>query len=266
MTEATPALKLRKGREAPATIVKPVENAVRILRYLGETGKPSTVTAIARELSINPSTCYNILQTLSWTGMIEFDITTKSYATGLGVVDLAGRALHRGAGVNSIIQPMMDGLAERHGVGVALWRRLGAHSLLLLAENRVPSPVRRQGRAGDRIPLLSGSMGLLMAAFANLTDEEADAEMREAKWFRAPPLNVFLEEVASTRARGWAVDHGRFEPGVTTVSAPAFAPDGSIQCALSVSLLGVDVEARALETAVGAIVQLAQAYTDLLNG
>ena len=61
-SKTSKALSVREQSEtgqkgaAPATIVKPVDNAIRILRYLSVIGKASTVTLIARELKINPST------------------------------------------------------------------------------------------------------------------------------------------------------------------------------------------------------------------
>ena len=44
------------------TVVRPVSNAVGILKYLGRTGNAETVTNIARTLNINTSTCFNILR------------------------------------------------------------------------------------------------------------------------------------------------------------------------------------------------------------
>src|SRR5438876_5359402 len=78
-----------KRSAPPSTVVKPVDNAIRILRYLAVIRQSSTVTIIARELKINPSTCFNILRTLVWNGVVDFDATTKSYKTGPGAIDLA---------------------------------------------------------------------------------------------------------------------------------------------------------------------------------
>ena len=39
-------------------------NAIKILRYLTHTGAPERAADIARHLSINQSTCFNILRTL----------------------------------------------------------------------------------------------------------------------------------------------------------------------------------------------------------
>ena len=47
-----------------AVTVKPVANAIRILRHLSQSGAPERSVDIARRLSINHSTCFNILRTM----------------------------------------------------------------------------------------------------------------------------------------------------------------------------------------------------------
>ena len=51
------------------------------------------MTQIARQLAINPSTCFAILRTLVWEGMLEFDGHAKAYEVGTGVTKLAEAAL-----------------------------------------------------------------------------------------------------------------------------------------------------------------------------
>ena len=53
--------------------VKPVVNAVRILRYLTQKGAPERAADIARHLAINPSTCFNILRTLVAEDVVDFN-------------------------------------------------------------------------------------------------------------------------------------------------------------------------------------------------
>src|ERR1700694_5800610 len=62
----------------PVKLVKPVDNAIRIMRHLSISGRAHTLTRIARDLGINPSTCFNILRTLTAAHMIEFDLEAKT--------------------------------------------------------------------------------------------------------------------------------------------------------------------------------------------
>jgi P-type E1-E2 ATPase len=63
-------------------------NAVRIMRYLSEAGSPARAITIARSLSINASTCFNILRTLALEEVVEFDPLSKTYTPGLGLTRL----------------------------------------------------------------------------------------------------------------------------------------------------------------------------------
>jgi hypothetical protein len=78
---------------AVKTLVKPVANAIRILRLLGEVGRPVRASEVSRELSLNPSTCFNILRTLVHEGLVDFDETGKTYETGYGLQELVSRGL-----------------------------------------------------------------------------------------------------------------------------------------------------------------------------
>jgi len=70
------------------TLVKPVANAIAILRYVGQQGGVHTATSVAKALGINTSTCFSILRTLHAEGMVVFDRTGKTYAIGFGLTKL----------------------------------------------------------------------------------------------------------------------------------------------------------------------------------
>ncbi|UUZ70707.1 helix-turn-helix domain-containing protein [Polaromonas sp. P1(28)-8] len=67
-------------------IVRPVVNAISILRYLTHTGAPERAADIARHLSINSSTCFNILQNIGSRGCGGLQSTFKDLfrRTGAG--------------------------------------------------------------------------------------------------------------------------------------------------------------------------------------
>ena len=70
--------------------VPAVERAVAILRYLAEEGSsPATLTRIAGDLDLNPSTAYNILRTLTAARFCGYDPSTKCYELGLALPELA---------------------------------------------------------------------------------------------------------------------------------------------------------------------------------
>ncbi|MBP7568356.1 MAG: helix-turn-helix domain-containing protein, partial [Burkholderiaceae bacterium] len=83
-----------KDSEAPPDkLVGALVSGLSVLRYLAASGSPVGVTRIARELELNASTCFNLLKTLVHEGLVTFDDDTKTYAIGIGLVELARGAL-----------------------------------------------------------------------------------------------------------------------------------------------------------------------------
>lgn len=85
-TDAEPPDTPNKPGDAgrPSVIVRPVVNALRIMRLLAGADQPRTASQIATLLDLNRSTCFNILKTLTDERAIEFDHATKTYHMGLG--------------------------------------------------------------------------------------------------------------------------------------------------------------------------------------
>lgn len=260
-----PGIVLQEDIPAPATIVKPVDNAIRILRHLALTGRPSTVTLISRELKINPSTCFNILRTLVWNGMLEFDRDTKSYTLGLGAVDLANRALLRGGGGNflNVMQPSLERLAIDYGVTVTIWRRIGEDRQMLVHIVESGAAVRLHVRLSQRLPLLVGANGRVMAAFGGLDEDEIRERFPLLKWSRPVDIEDYLAQVAKAREKGWAVDEGNHVAGTWSVAAPIFNTAGIIRGTLVATTVTGQHDKKTTQKIVAEVVRLADAFTHI---
>jgi DNA-binding IclR family transcriptional regulator len=221
MTQAMEAAEL----ERPATRgeVPSVAAAIRILRHLAQAGAPVGVTPLARALGLNTSTCFNILRTLAGGELVRFDAEAKTYALDYGVVDLARAAFAQGAELGHIL-PMMRQLALRHGVTVTLWRPAGPDRMVLTLVAESDQVMRIRMGVGQRLPLLIGAMGRVAGAFGGMDEGEMRRRFEALRWQRPLSFAEFLEQVAETRARGWALDEGQYVLGVTTLSAPVVAP------------------------------------------
>src|ERR1700739_459902 len=118
-----PAADAATAEDEPAAvaknIVKPVANAIRILRHLTSTGTPPRPPQVARALSINPSTCFNILRTLVSEGVVEFDPLAKTYRPGVGILNLVDQTLNEGQRLERA-RPLLHDLADRFSVTATL--------------------------------------------------------------------------------------------------------------------------------------------------
>lgn len=220
------------GRSATGVTVKPVVNAVRILRYLTMSGSPERAADIARTLSINSSTCFNILRTLVSEEMVEFDPLSKTYTPGLGLSELVEHLITQGQRLN-IVRPLMQEFAARFHVTVTLWRQIGNDRIVLVSSETSPSDLRIDMAIGQRLPVLMGASGRLFSGRMNLDEDAMRKAFAELRWARPLSFEDYRSQVEESRGRGWAVDDGYFSAGIMAIAAPINDRNGSIAFTLS---------------------------------
>jgi DNA-binding IclR family transcriptional regulator len=217
-----------RGSELAPTIVRPVTNAVRILRHLSRMRAPETVTSIARVLGINTSTCFNILRTLASEGIVAFDERTKSYSIGIGIVQLAQAAL-TDHGKAEVIRPLLQAVSDRHGVTVTLWRVAESHRNVLISASQSRTAVQIHMNVGQRLPLYIGAFGRILAAAGEVPADVLRREFGGMRWASAPPFDAYLADIEEAGRRGWALDDGHFATGVGSVAVGVKGGDGTVR-------------------------------------
>jgi DNA-binding IclR family transcriptional regulator len=251
------------GVGAAKNTVKPVVNAVRILRYLSQSGKPARTTQVARVLSINTSTCFNILRTLVGEGVVEFDTVSKTYRPGMGLLKLVGNSLREGQRLE-MARPVMHALAERFSVTATLWRRIGDDRIVLVAVEHSPSDLRIHMTTGQRLPFLMGATGRLVAADLDLGKSEAAAGFRSLRWARPITFEAYWKELQQAKERGWAIDDGYFSHGIMTVAVPVYDTTGAMAFSLSSVMFRGQYDEAGVEKLGQEMKRLSPRLTDLL--
>lgn len=253
------AVRVSRGGDAaapPGKLVGALSAGLAVLRYLNETGARVGVSRIARDLGLNPSTCFNLLRTLVHEGLVTFDVDAKTYALGLGVVELAKGALDQ-ASFARLMRPHLEAIAARHGVTATLWQRSGKDRVVLVDRCEAESAVRLHMQIGQRLPMYLAALGRCMAAHAGLGKAALKRAFKALRWEVPPSFEAYWNSVEAARVRGYAVDVGNYVKGVTTVSAVVRDGDGAALIALSaagfsarltparVTALGKDLRDRA---------------------
>jgi DNA-binding IclR family transcriptional regulator len=136
--------------------------------------------------------------------------------------ELAGRVridpLEHAAG------PILARLRQATNESAQLYRREG-HIRRCVAAAERPSGLRDTVPVGAELPMTAGSAAQVLLAWE---PPEEVAELAEKARF-APAV------LTTVRRRGWAASVAEREPGVASVSAPVFGPDGQVVAAVSVS-------------------------------
>lgn len=216
-----------KDGDAKTVIVKPVINAVRIMRYLSETGSPARAITIARSLSINASTCFNILRTLVLEEVVEFDALSKTYTTGMGLTRLVENFLTEGQRVAAVVPHMTD-LAAEFSVTMALWKRVAPDRIVLVKNVSSPTDLRIEMAEGQRLPMMMGATGRLFAPRLDLTERKLRAMFRTLRWQRPLTFEEYWQQVEAAEVNGWAIDDGYFSSGVKSIAVPVNDRTGNL--------------------------------------
>lgn len=221
---------------APEKLVGALVNGIAIMRYLQKSCGGVGVTQVARDLGINPSTCFNLLRTLVHEGLASFDPPTKTYALSMGVVSLAQGAL---AGDNHIrvLHPELQRLSLKFGVAMNLWRVVSDDRVVLVDRTEPTATVQISMRIGQRLPLFAGAFGRCFAAQSRLSKAEIERRFNKIRLARPPDFNQWYAGLDHVREVGLAVDRGNFAIGITTAAiALADAKDHPF---LAVSAIGI---------------------------
>lgn len=219
----------------PDKLVGALSSGLAILRYLSVATQPVGVSRIARDLQLNASTCFNLLKTLVHERLVIFDDATKTYAIGLGLVQLAKGALEQASYVR-MLHPHLQEIAGRHNVTATLWQRTTDERVVLVDRADNPSTIRVHMSIGQRLPMYIAALGRCMAAYSGLSPADLRRRVSELRWEEGPSFDEYLADVEEVRRRGYAVDAGHYVRGVTTVSAPVL--DAARQPVMAISAVG----------------------------
>ncbi|GLQ06789.1 IclR family transcriptional regulator [Sneathiella chinensis] len=213
-------------------LVGALHSGISILRYLSTRNAPAGVTQVARDLSLNPSTCFNLLRTLAHEKLVTFNTETKTYQIGLGLVEIAQSALNS-ASLVRMIQPIIDDISARHQITVTLCQKMEDDRVMMIANAETASYIRIHMAIGQRLPLFIGALGRCFAAFSDLSKAELKKEYSKLRFETPLPFEDWLASLEDVRRNYFAIDKEHFNKGFTTVSAPIFNLDNRPGMAIS---------------------------------
>jgi DNA-binding IclR family transcriptional regulator len=228
-----------KQGASPDKLVGAMTSGLAILRYLSRSGKNAGVSQIARELKLNTSTSFNLLKTLVHEGLVVFDDASKSYALGLGLVELAKGALEQ-ASYARLVRPHLDAIASKHRVTATLWQRAGDERVVLVDRADNDAAMRVHMSIGQRLPMFIAALGRCMAAHSGLSRAALKKRFAALRWEDALSFDAYWTEVETARAKGYAIDAGHYVKGVTTVSAAVLDAGG--QPVMAISAVGFSAQ------------------------
>lgn len=220
---------------------------------------------IARVTGLSNSTVHRILSELGSSGWIYQD-AERRYRPGSRLHALAG-LLRDDAEIVAQAQPHLDRL--RRATGMTVHFGLVKHDEMMYAAKLDGlGSYRMTSRVGGLVPLYSTGIGKAVMATWRDEDVRASVErtgMQPITSNTHTSAETLLEDLATTRDSGWAIDNGENEEMLRCVAAAVHNVSGTAIGGVSVSALEFETpSARLAEIAVD-VVSCARAISSALG-
>ncbi|MBY0337511.1 MAG: IclR family transcriptional regulator [Acetobacteraceae bacterium] len=224
---AEPAKRLRgrprSSSAAPdAAGVQSVERAALLLRLVAE-GNGLALTEVAEQARLPASTAYRMLTTLEAQGMVEFAEREQLWFIGLETFRIGSAFLRRrklAEQGRQVIQALMTESGETASLGVA-----EALGVVFISQVETHEAIRAFFRPGTQTPYHCSGIG--KAVLAWMPPARLDALLGRGRLAGFTPATLttraaLAEDLARTRARGFAVDDEERHRGMRCVAAAVF--------------------------------------------
>ena len=215
--------------------VQSVSRALTLLRLLAQ-GDGSRLSDLARGAGLPVSTAHRLLTTLEQQGFAQFEPAAAAWHVGRDAFSVGmayGRRLSFVAPALPLLRRLRDATRETANLGI-----LDDDHLVTVSQVESREIRRALSPPGRRVPVFSSAMGKAILATWRDEDVLALAERTglpplTSKSLRSP--EAAMEDIARTRARGWALDDEEFNLGMRCLAAVVWSPQGEAACAISIS-------------------------------
>lgn len=208
-----------------------LEKALDLVQVLAEDGVGATSAGLAKRLSIAPSTCYRILQTLVKHDWLRVEESGR-FAFSTGLLPLLKPLSDYRLLFDHLREPL-EKVVEETGLTAKISVKHGESAVTVY---RVESPrgLAPNSKVGAAFPLAYGSSGAcLLAGLDDVGVGRILAESPAEVWRLQSPEDVWVR-VTEVRKKGTCYDPGQFQTQVHGISAPVFGRDRAVFAAVTV--------------------------------
>lgn len=216
-----------------------IDKALTVLEALAA---HSRVTDIAADTGLPKSTVHRILQSLLGWGFARAD-GNGGYLPGPRILTLAGRVMGRFDPAQHASIALRE-LRDRTGLAVHFAIRSGDEAVYVdKLEGRRPYQMR--SRIGMSVPLHTTAIG--KAVLSQLSEDEITkivqrSGMNPVTRRSITELPLLLRQLAEAAERGYAIDDGENDPGISCIGAAVFDHTGTVTGGVSISALAFEFD------------------------
>jgi DNA-binding IclR family transcriptional regulator len=200
-----------------------LDRAVAILDAVEEGSR--SFTAIVETTGLTRPTAHRLIRALENHGLL-FRVGGLGYALGPRLLGMAATAM-RELPLRDLAGPALEHLARSTGESAQLFVREGDRRICVDSVESAYE-LRTIVDVGASLALTKGSGGKVFLAWMH-------GDQRDRLIAESEEPERLATQLLTTARRGWADSVGEREPGVASVSAPVFGPNGLLLAAVSVS-------------------------------
>jgi DNA-binding IclR family transcriptional regulator len=215
--------------------IQVIDRLASLLDAVGGGQPPVSLKVLVAETGLPPSTAFRILAAAAENGLVERD-GRGGYRLGPRLARLTGQ-LRAGLDLRAEARPVMDWLRDQVGETVNLTIREGDE--VVYVERSTPRrTLRVEQVVGSRAPLHTTAVGKLMLGEGGrpaVQDYAARTGLPAFTPRTRVKVGELWDDIARSRARGYALDDEEAEAGVGCIGALVRDHTGATVAGLSVS-------------------------------
>jgi len=237
----TTASSTRVRRSAAATPersdqVQSLVRALALVNRLAEADEGVSLTELAQQVGLSPSTAHRLLTTLEQERFVHYDAERRLWSVGVQAF-MTGNAFLKTRQLVALARPHMRALMEdsEETVNLAVEDQFAA---VYLAQVECRQMMRAFARPGGRVPLHCSSVG--KALLSAMPDSQLSKVLHRQGLPRVTVKTInttaaLREDLARSRERGYAVDDEEHAVGLRCIAAVIFNENAEPIAAVSLS-------------------------------
>src|SRR5690554_1506774 len=206
--------------------------ALRALEWICMRDSPTGVTEMSVALGLGKSNAHRILATLQAMGYVR-TLDDGRYAATLKTWELGCVVIER-LDFKHLARPVMEQLSDESMETVHL-SIIDGMDVVYIDKVESNQPVRAYSRIGGRAPAYTVATGKALLAFQRDLEDLVPKKLKKYTPATVDDHNALIQELATVRKDGFAVNRGEWRESVCGVAAPIRNSRGEVISAIGIS-------------------------------
>lgn len=247
-------------------IIKSLDRGIEVLERLSERGA-STLSELATALDQPPASVYRALVTFEARRLVDFDPALQTWNIGAGAFLIGSRFLRRSSlaeRARPALRALMEATGETANLGV---ERDG--QVLFVSQVETHAAIRAFFPPGTLSAMHASGIGKALLAqmpAGRVAEIVAKHGLERFTDTTRTDAQALAEDLAGTRARGYAIDAEEKTAGMRCVAAPIFDMHGEAVAGVSVSGPSLRMPENGLPALAAEVVKAAERITEGIGG